>query len=435
MTEYRVAAEVRLWGARVGVVAEDADGTVVFEYAPAWIARGLEISPRHLPVGRKGPVSFPALRRVESFQGLPGVLADALPDRFGNAVIAQYFARMGSPTDALSPLQRLLYVGRRAMGALEFEPALDLPPTAAAAEALEVQRLVREARQVVSGKVDVALPEIMQVGASAGGARPKAVILWDPAGGGVRSGFAKPEREEEPWIIKFDGVGELDHPDPEPQPYNRIEWAYHQMARAAGVETAEVRLLQERRLAHLMSKRFDRVQIAQAAPARGTRLHLHSLGGLDHADYDAPGTYSYEQYLQVILDLGLPPAALDEGYRRAVFNVLAVNQDDHVKNFSFLMDLEGGWRLSPAYDLTYAHGSGYTRQHQLSVNGKRTTITKKDLLALGARFGLKGDGAGILAQVREAVAEWPKWAEKAGVPKERLSGVAQELKVRADQVG
>ena len=422
MADYRVAAEVTLWGERVGVVAEDGDGTVVFEYSPAWIARGLEISPRHLPLSRRGPVTFPALRRIESFQGLPGVLADALPDRFGNAVIAAYFARAGRPDDALSPVQRLLYVGHRAMGALEFEPALGLPVTPAVEEALQVQRLVAEARQVVGGDVKVALPEIMQLGASAGGARPTAVILWDEKKGSVRSGFAAPRKGEEPWIIKFDGVGELAHPDPAPQPFNRIEYAYSRMARAAGIETAEVRLLEERRLAHLLSRRFDRADTA--------RLHLHSLGGLDHADYDAPGTYSYEQYLQVILDLGLPPAAVDEGYRRAVFNVLAVNQDDHVKNFAFLMDREGRWRLSPAYDLTYAHGSGYTRRHQLSLNGKRDGIGREDLLALGGRYGVKGDGRAIIAQVADAVGEWEKYAREAKVPKERVLEIAKEIRGR-----
>lgn len=426
MADYRVAAEVKLWGDRVGVVAEDGDGQVVFEYQPAWTARGLEISPRHLPLSRRGPVTFPALRRVESFQGLPGVLADALPDRFGNAVIKAYFTRLGRPDDALSPVQRLLYVGRRAMGALEFEPALEVKVTPAVEEALQVQRLVAEARQVVSGDISVALPEIMQVGASAGGAKPKAVILWDEKQGTVRSGFAEPTGDERPWIIKFDGVGELEHPDPAPQPYNRIEYAYHRMARGAGIATAEVRLLEERRLAHLMSQRFDRT-------AAG-RLHLHSLGGLDHNDYDAPGSYSYEQYLQVILDLGLPPAAIDEGYRRAVFNVLAVNQDDHVKNFAFLMDREGKWRLSPAYDLTYAHGSGYTRQHQLSVNDKRTGITRKDLLALGSQFGIKGSGAPIIAQVAAAVGEWERYAKEAKVAKERVKQIGAEHSARLHKI-
>jgi serine/threonine-protein kinase HipA len=278
-----------------------------------------------------------------------------------------------------------------------------------------VARLVDEARQVVTGRVNIALPEIMQIGASAGGARPKAVILWNPGSREVRSGFAPPREGDEPWIIKFDGVGELSHPDPEPQPYNRIEYAYTQMAKAAGITTAEVVLLEERRLAHLLSRRFDR--------ANGARIHFHSLGGIDHTDYDLPGSYSYEQYLQVVLTLGMPPAALDEAYRRTVFNVIAVNQDDHVKNFGFLMDRDGKWRLSPAYDVTFAKGQGYTRHHQLTLNGKVDDLTRDDLLALGARFGIKQNGAAIIKEVVAAVQQWSTFAAAAGVPKERVTEI------------
>jgi len=415
MADFVAHAEVLLWGERVGVVAEDALGNVAFEYSDPFRKKGIEISPIHLPLKRRGPVSFPQLRRSESFQGLPGVLADALPDRFGNEVIRQYFAKARKPEAALSPVQRLLYVGSRAMGALEFKPALDLPTTPHTTEALEVARLVDEARQVVTGRVNVALPEIMQIGASAGGARPKAVILWNSGTKEVRSGFAAPREGDEPWIIKFDGVGELSHPDPEPQPYNRIEYAYTRMARAAGIETAEVVLLEERRLAHLLSRRFDR--------AGGERIHFHSLGGIDHADYDLPGAYSYEQYLQVVLALGMPPAALDEAYRRTVFNVIAVNQDDHVKNFGFLMDRSGKWRLSPAYDVTFAKGQGYTKHHQLTLNGKVDDLTRDDLLTLGARFGIKQNGAAIIKEVVAAVQGWSTFAAEAGVPKERITEI------------
>ena len=413
--DFTVAAEVRLWGARVGVVAETTAGGVVFEYAPEFRAKGIEISPRHLPLQRLGPIEFPALRPLEAFQGLPGVLADALPDRFGNAVIAQYFEREGKPAAALSPVQRLLYVGRRAMGALEFEPALEVPRTERVDEALDVARLVAEARQIVEGQVDVAVPEMMQLGASAGGARPKAVILWNAMRHEVRSGVAPLRPGDEPWLLKFDGVGELEHPDPEPQPYNRIEYAYTLMAQGAGIATAEVRLLEERRLAHLMSRRFDRVG--------GERVHLHSLGGLDHADFNLPGSHSYEQYLRTVLELGLPPAAVDEAFRRTAFNIVAVNQDDHVKNISFLMDRTGVWRLAPAYDLTFAKGTGYTRRHQMTLNGKTDRFTRADLLTLGARFGLKQDGAPLLGQVADAVADWPRCAAEAKVPRERATEI------------
>ncbi len=416
-----VVAEVRLWERRVGAVAEDGSGQVIFEYDPAFARAGWEISPRHLPLSRVGPSVFPELARLEAFQGLPGVLADALPDRFGNAVIKAYFERLGRPDAALSPVQRLLYVGRRAMGALEFEPPADLPATPATEQALELQRLVREARRVVEGRRDVALPEIMQLGASAGGARPKAVILWNRATDEVRSGFATPRPGDEPWVIKFDGVGELEHPNPRSQPYNRIEYAYNAMARAAGLETTETQLLTERRLAHFLSRRFDRT-------AAG-RIHLHTLGGLEHADYNAPQTYSYEQYLRVCLELGLPPAALEEAYRRAVFNVVAVNQDDHVKNFAFLMDRDGAWRLAPAYDLTFARGSGFTRAHQLTLRGKADGFTRADLLALGAAIGLRRDGAGVLERVGDAVRRWPELANQAGVPAERIAAIGRAHRV------
>jgi serine/threonine-protein kinase HipA len=403
-----VVAEVQLWGRAVGAVAEDASGQVIFEYTPEFARAGWDISPRHLPRSRRGPITFPELRHLEAFQGLPGVLADALPDRFGNAVIASWFAGLGRPEAALSPVQRLLYIGSRAMGALEFAPPLDVPLGGAAQEALELARLVEAARRIVSGRHDVAIPEIMQVAASAGGARAKAVILWNRASDEVRSAFAEPQPGDEPWIIKFDGVGELDHPDPKPQPYNRIEYAYNAMARAAGITTSETHLMEERKLAHFMSRRFDR-------GAEG-RLHLHSLGGIDHADYNMPQSYSYERYQLVCRALRLAPADLEEAFRRTAFNIIAVNQDDHVKNISFLMDREGRWSLAPAYDLTFARGSGYTRQHQMTLGGKADAFTRADLLAFGAQLGLKQDGATVVEQVEDAVRSWAKFARKAKVP-------------------
>jgi serine/threonine-protein kinase HipA len=416
-----IVAEVRLWNRLVGAVAEDSAGAVYFEYDPAFTRSGLEISPRHLPLARLGSMRFPELSRLEAFLGLPGVLADALPDRFGNAVIQEYFTRAGRPDDALSPVQKLLYVGRRAVGALEFLPPVDLGP--GAVEALEVGRLVRQARAVVAGRHDVAIPEIMRVGASAGGRRPKALIQWSPGTNEVRSGFAPPEPGYEPWVIKFDGVGEPGAPDPQPQPYNRVELAYNAMAREAGLETTETRLLEERRLAHFLSRRFD-------LDADG-RLHHHTLGGLDHADYNAPGTYSYEQYLQVCRDLGLPPVALEEAFRRAAFNLAAVNQDDHVKNLAFLMNREGGWRLAPAYDLTFARGAGYTRRHQMTLGGKTDDFARDDLLRLGAAIGLRKNGADVLDRVLDAVARWPRFAKQAGVPAALVRKIDAVHRVRA----
>ncbi len=413
-------AEVRLWGRRVGAVAELESGEVVFEYDDEFRASGLEISPVRLPLSTRGPQLFPDLARSEAFLGLPGVLADALPDRFGNAVIRAYFESHGRPDAALSPVQRLLYIGGRAMGALEFHPPVETP-TPPEREALEVAELVKAARHVIEGRTDVAVPEIMRVGSSAGGARPKAVILWNRKTDEVRSAFATPRPGDEHWIIKFDGVGEVDAPDPHPRPYNRIEHAYSRMAAAAGLEVAETRLLEERRLAHFMTRRFDRVG--------ERRLHLHSVGGMEHVDFNQPGAYSYEQYLRLVLALGLGYPALEEAFRRACFNVVAVNQDDHVKNLAFLMDEDGRWMLAPAFDLTFARGAGFTRRHQMSFAGMRENFAPADLVGVAERFGIRGDGREILDRIGEAVSRWPKWARDSSVPEQRTRDIRSALRL------
>lgn len=408
MADGIATAEVWLWDHLVGAVAEDANGVITFEYSPDFAREGLEISPLKLPVSRLGPISFPDLARLEAFGGLPGVLADALPDRFGNAVITRYFTERGESARALSPVQKLLYVGKRAMGALEFRPPIKLAPTRAEQESLDVARLVEEARRVIEGTPDVAVLEIMRVGASAGGARPKALILWNPRTRVVRSGFATPHVGDQHWIIKFDGVGELNAPDMQPQPHHRIEYAYARVARAAGIEMPETFLLRDGPLAHFMVRRFDR---------RGRmRLHMHTLGGMQHVDYNQPGLFSYEQYLRTALELDLGYPQLEQAFRRTVFNVAMVNQDDHVKNFAFLMDRAGVWSLAPAYDLTYAKGRGFTRRHQMTLAGKAESMTTKDIVELGGRMSVRKSGKDIVQQVVAARADWKRYAEEAEVP-------------------
>ena len=415
-----VVAEVRLWDRLVGAVAEEENGRVTFEYSAEFSTSRLEISPFTLPLRLRGPVTFPELARLEAFQGLPGVLADALPDRFGNAVIAHHFAARGTPEAALSPVQKLLYMGTRSLGALEFQPAVRFRDRKAEQEPLEIARLVAEARKLIEGRPDVAIPEIMRLGASAGGARPKAIILWNRRSNTVRSGVAAPGPGDEPWIIKFDGVGELDAPDETSKPYNRIEYAYSLMARAAGVEVPETRLVEERGLAHFMTRRFDR--------AEDRRIHLHSLGGMRHVDYNQPGSFSYEEYLRTVLALGLGYPAVEEAYRRTAFNLATVNQDDHVKNFAFLMDPEGSWRLAPAYDLTYARGLGYTRAHQMTLGGKTGRFEREDLLELGRTMGIRKGGAAILDQVTAGLAGWEHFAEEAGLHPNRVRFIASEFR-------
>ena len=419
MADRTAIAEVRLWGHLVGAVAEEPNGLVTFEYDPAFARRGLEISPIKLPCSMGGPISFPELARIPAFEGLPGVLADSLPDRFGNAVIQQYFTMRGEPDKALSPVQKLLYIGARGMGALEFRPPLKLRRTRQEEEALEVARLVQEARQVVQGRVDVAVPHIMRIGASAGGARPKAVILWNRSANEVRSEFATPKPGDEHWIIKFDGVGELGSLDEASRPFNRIEYAYLRMARTAGIAVPDAELLLERGLAHLLVRRFDR--------ENGRRLHMHSLGGMQHIDFNEPGLYSYEQYMRTVLQLNLGYPALEQAFLRSAFNILAVNQDDHVKNFSFLMDDSGTWSLSPAYDVTYANGTGFTRAHQLTLGGKSSGITRDDLVRLGAEMSLSRDGADLLKQADAALRTWESEAREAGVYRDDIARIAAQL--------
>jgi serine/threonine-protein kinase HipA len=420
MAETAVWAEVRIWGLLVGAVAETEDGEVTFEYDADFRRHGLELSPVMVPLSTEGPITFPELHRFEAFQGLPGVLADALPDRFGNAVIRKYFSDRGRPGDAMRPVQKLLYIGERAMGALEFHPPMTVR-RAAERESLEIAELVEQARVVIEGRPSVSIPEMMRVGASAGGARAKALILWNRATNEVRSGFAMPHEGDEHWMIKFDGVGELGEPDSTPKPFNRIEHVYSRIARDVGITMPETQLLEERGFGHLLVKRFDR--------SERRRLHLHSLGGIHHIDYNSPGLFSYEQFLRTILVLGLDYRFLEEAYRRSVFNIVAVNQDDHVKNFSFLMDKQGSWRLSPAYDLTFARGAGYTRHHQMTLNGKRDDFTREDLLQLGSVFGIKRNGNDVIDEVVEGMSSWEDYAQEVNVPAAKIKATREQFRL------
>ena len=419
---YTVAG-IRLWGREVGAVAEDSRGDVVFEYTDAFRSSGLEISPIHLPLSHAGPISFPALRRVASFAGLPGVLADSLPDAFGNAVIRRYFEQRGTPDAAMSPVQKLLYLGGRAMGALEFHPPLEKRNSRDADEALAIARLVEEARRVIEGDPAVAVPEMMLVGASAGGARAKALVLWNAETGQLKSAFAPRRAGDEHWLIKFDGVtggtgGHVLTKEFVPGPYGRIEYAYSQMARAAGIDMPDTHLLRERDFAHFMARRFDREGEA--------RLHMHTLGGLHHADYNVRQVLSYEDWFRTIRLLGMGQTAVDQAYRRMVFNLATRNQDDHVKNIAFLMGSDGKWRMSPAFDVTWSYGGRWASTHQMTARGKDDGFTREDLLAVGAAFDVAKDGADILAEVELSLGLWEPEATFSGLDAE-WSGRIQKL--------
>ena len=412
-------ANVILWGRRIGAVSWDETRSLgVFQYDPAFVAAGIDVAPLKMPA-REAPYEFPALNR-ESFRGLPGMLADALPDRFGNRLIDAWLAESGQSPEDFNPVDRLCYIGRRGIGALEFEPALRKQTRA---KKLEVARLVDLASRVLHERANLFgrlggendaedLEDILSVGTSAGGARAKAVLAWNPKTGEFRSGQLDADEGFEHWLLKFDGISNnRDKELADPNGFGRIEYAYARMACAAGITMSECRLHHEGGRSHFMTKRFDRV---------GTRrkIHMQTLGAIQHFDFNDPSAWSYEQAVMTIRELGLGMVAVEEQFRRALFNVVARNQDDHVKNISFLMDRSGNWTLSPAYDVAYAYnpGGAWTRDHQMSLAGRRNDFERDDILKFAASIGVKKRKAlRILDEVSASVRDWSKHAEAAGV--------------------
>jgi serine/threonine-protein kinase HipA len=421
-------AEVRLWGAKVGAVSLDDDArAATFEYDPEFVSRGVEVAPLLMPLAVKRLYSFPALSE-ESFHGLPGLLADSLPDRYGNALIDAWLAIRGEGAEDFDAVRRLCYVGRRGMGALEFAPAAGPEPTIS--HVVDVEALADPAAEVLANREDLAVSlqqpakrdamrEILRVGTSAGGARAKALIALDPRTNEVRSGQLDAPPGFEYWILKFDGVEDRSRDLGASRGYGVLEWVYSEMAGKAGIEMTECRLLEEGDRRHFMTRRFDR-------GAGGSKLHMQSLAALAHLDFNQPGANSYEQAFQVIRRLGLPQAASEQQFRRMVFNVLARNQDDHVKNIAFLMDRDGTWALSPAFDVVYAFNpkGRQTSRHQMSINGKRDGFSVADLRSVASVASLKrGQAEEILAEVTAAVETWPQLATAAGLDESRIERI------------
>lgn len=424
-------AEVILWDRVIGALAWDPARRVgTFEYAADFLASGIELAPLPMPL-RAGAFAFPGLPE-RSFKGLPGLLADSLPDRFGNLLIDQWLASQGRAPGDVNPVERLCYLGARGMGALEFRPALRGGRDVAAP--VQIDALVRLANEALARRVALAtapepaapepdaaraaaLRDILRVGTSAGGARAKAVVAWNPATGEFRSGQVEAPPGFEHWLLKFDGVAENRDKEAlaDPQGYGRLEYAYHLMARAAGIEMSDCRLFEENGRAHFMTRRFDRPQ----GPGQPRKLHLQSLCALAHYDFNAAGAYAYEQAFAVARALALPHAALEELFRRAVFNVIARNQDDHTKNIAFLMDQSGRWHLAPAYDVAYAYNPDgqWTARHQMTLAGKTDGFAPDDLLACARSADLKTAKARtIIAEVAAAIRRLPDFAALAGVP-------------------
>ena len=415
-------AEVKLWGRTIGAVSlEEGSRHAAFQYDPAFARSGIEISPVTMPLSGRVYV-FPELPQ-KTFHGLPGLLADSLPDRFGNALIDAWLATLGRTPDSFNAVERLCYIGTRGMGALEFAPAIGPKPQRA--KKIEIDALVRLASEVLTARWNLkttfasesrknALSDILRVGTSAGGARAKAVIAWNRATNEVRSGQVEAGKGFDYWLLKFDGVtGNKDKELEDPKGYGAIEYAYSQMAKAAGVTMSECRLLEESGRRHFMTRRFDRLP-------GGEKQHMQSLGALAHFDFNHAGGYSYEQALLTLRRLNLPMEAMEEQFRRMTFNIMARNQDDHVKNIAFLMDKAGHWSLAPAFDVTYSYNptGDWTATHQMTMNGKRDGFILSDFRAC-AKSGLmkRGRAEAIVEEVRAAVAKWPDYAEQAQVAK------------------
>jgi serine/threonine-protein kinase HipA len=421
--------EVLVWGQRVGAVAQDPNlGVYAFAYEPAWRRTSIELAPLTMPLeDRRQTFAFLNLPEA-TFHRLPGMLADALPDDFGNALIDAWMAQHGVAKSEVTTLDRLAYMGKRGMGALEFKPARGSHLESAAP--LEMKSLVEEARKLIEGSLSVdahaksALANIIKVGISAGGARAKAVIAWNPKTDQIRSGQFDVAPGFEHWLLKFDGVGK-DVELGTGADYGRIEYAYHRMATKAGIKMSRCRLLEENGRAHFMTRRFDR----DAAKGRTIKHHMQTLCAMNHINFKQRSTNAYAQLFMVVAQLRLGDDAIGQVFRRMAFNVMARNCDDHTKNFAFILKQAGSWELAPAYDLTHAYNpkGAWTFQHLMSVNGKFKDIARTDLLAEADRFGVRRPND-LLADVRAAIENWTNFAREAGLSDTTSNRVAEDFR-------
>ena len=423
-----VVASVKIWNHKVGVVLWDARQNIgIFEFDKNFPKLGLDISPIIMPIAAvdKGQkvLSFPSLN-PETFKGLPGFLADSLPDKFGNQIIDAWLSQQGKNSKEFTSVDRLCYIGKRGMGALEFEPVNSI--TKENSNTIEIEELVKFAKEVLDERNEFkantdsekGFSDILQVGSSAGGARAKAVIVYNETTHEVRSGQIDGLEGFDYWLIKFDGV--TNHQLGDPKGYGNIEYAYYLMARDAGINMSESKLMTENGRSHFMTKRFDR--------QNNQNIHMQTLCGIAHFDYNMPRAYSYEQAFQVVRQMKLPYSDSEELYRRMVFNVLSRNQDDHTKNISFLMFPDGKWQLSPAYDITYAYNPDnfWLKAHQMSVNGKRENFSLEDLLAVAKNVAINKP-LEIIKKVQDVVTNWEHYARISGIETLQKQQISEQL--------
>lgn len=432
-------AYINLWNKRVGAIAWPNETQVgSFQFEPSFLRNDWDIAPLKMPIeNAEGKIfSFPELSDTKTYKGLPGLLADVLPDKYGNSLINAWLAQNGRPENSLNPIEMLCFIGERGMGALEFEPVE--PKVVTRSTKVEIDSLVYIAQEILSGRKDFhtnltdnekkALFEILKVGTSAGGARAKALIAYNPISGEVRSGQAEAPKGFDHWLIKFDGVVDDQlsigsGPLGTTRGYGRVEMAYHRMAVDCGIDMTECRLLEENGRAHFMTKRFDRIH------GQG-KIHVQSFCAMQHYDFTQVNSYSYEQLFQTMRMLRLPYFEAEQLFKRMVFNVMARNCDDHTKNFAFIMDKAGEWKLSPAFDLCHAYrpGSPWVSRQSLSVNGKRDNITANDFLEVASQMNVK-KASTIIEQTHAIVSNWMKYAEKQDISESLAEAIKSTLHI------
>ncbi len=421
-------AEIYLWGTRVGIIHQELDKPYAsFEYDEDFLKSGIELSPVKMPLSNV-IYEFPFLAG-EPFFGLPGLVADSLPDDFGNKVIEQWLASQGKSINDFTAIDRLCYMGKRGMGALEYIPATseikDIDENINVSKMVQFASDVLNQREAITLNADEKLTysQLVQVGSSAGGARAKALIAWNETTNEIRSGQLNLGKNFDYWLMKFDNVSKNgDHGLEDIPEYTLIEYAYYKMALDAGIEMTECRIYSNHGEHHFMTKRFDRVQ--------GKKIHMQSLGALAHISYKEPGLCSYEMAAQYMKEIGLSVQEIEQFFRRMVFNCLAVNQDDHVKNVSFLMNRNGAWSLSPAYDITFSYNptNKWLRAHQMSINQKNSSVELQDLVETALKMGIKkGKAMNIIAQITRVVADFQKYAMEAGIREKTYCDIQRVL--------
>ncbi len=423
-------AYINIWNIRVGAIAWDtSSGLGTFEFEPSFFTNKWDLAPLKMPLteARKRFFSFSELRNSNAFKGIPGLLADSLPDKYGNALINTWLTRRGRPSDSMNPVETLCFIGKRGMGALEFEPAVPGMPDSSTK--IEIDDLVQIANDILSGRQDFradlstneekTLLDILKISTSTGGARAKALIAFNPITKEVRSGQGLAPKGFTHWLIKFDGV--TDSQFGTTHGYGRVEMGYYLMAKDAEIEMTECRLLEENGRAHFMTRRFDR------EPGKG-KIHVQSFCAMQHYDFNDVTSYSYEQLFETMRMLGLPYPQAEQLFRRMVFNVISRNCDDHTKNFAFIMNKEGEWKISPAFDVchSYRPGSSWVNQQSLSVNGKRQNITRDDFLSVAKQMSIK-KAPNIIDQINMIVQNWSHYADLVEVSHELESAIQKTL--------